>query len=82
MQNLLEYWPGKSPATEAGIPHPAIYHLLDVAAAAKRLIQAGEFALFLREAIVLLAALHYLGKIGGPFKAMLEEGRPQVAGSH
>lgn len=82
MQDFLEYWPGKSPITKNGVPHPAVYHFLDVAAAAELLIRPVAFVAQLRDALVLLAALHDLGKIGAPFKAMLEEGRPQVAGSH
>jgi len=64
-------WPGKS-ASEAGAPaHPAVYHMLDVAAVAERLIAPFGFAPGLCQAAVLLIALHDLGKISDTFRAML-----------
>lgn len=64
-------WPGKSPV-EVGLPaHPAVYHMLDVAAVAERLIVPFAFAPPLRQALVLLVALHDLGKISDSFRAML-----------
>lgn len=68
-------WPGKR--NDAGDEHPAVYHMLDVAAVAEVLTQGQPEPL--RQAFVLLAALHDLGKVGAPFRAMLREGRAQEA---
>ncbi|MDO6587490.1 CRISPR-associated endonuclease Cas3'' [Salipiger sp. 1_MG-2023] len=70
-------WPGKSPASPDGVAHPAVYHMLDVAAVAEILIARFAFDAPLREALVLLVALHDLGKISDSFRRMLEEGRVQ-----
>lgn len=82
MLELLQRWPGKSATTDDGIAHPAPYHFLDVAAVAERLVERMNFDPALGEALVLLAGLHDLGKIGDPFKAMLERGQPQTTGTH
>ena len=66
-------WPGKSADTEGGIPHPAVYHMLDVAAVADRLVRREGFDEPTCRALVLLAALHDLGKIGARFRAMIEQ---------
>ena len=74
-------WPGKSPV-DAGLPaHPAVYHMLDVAAVAERLIAPFAFAPPLRQALVLLVALHDLGKISDTFRAMLA-GAPAQGPQH
>lgn len=73
----LTNWPGKSAPEPGGCEHPAVYHMLDVAAAAEGLIAGAGFEPGLRDALVLLTALHDLGKIGRRFRAMLREGRPQ-----
>lgn len=82
MLNIAQYWPGKSAIETGGIAHPAIYHFLDVAAVAERLVKRMELDPFLSDALVTLAALHDLGKIGEPFRQMLENGQPQTAGNH
>lgn len=74
-------WPGKSPVTPGGPAHPAAYHMLDVAAVAE-LIAPPELAPARREALILLTALHDLGKIGAGFRAMLETGATQPHGRH
>lgn len=75
-------WPGKSARTKHGIPHPAAYHMLDVAAVAECLLKNSHFSPALRDALTLLVALHDLGKIGEPFRRMLVDGTAQVAGRH
>ena len=74
---LARDWPGKSGPTRE---HPAIWHMLDVAACAERLIE-GHRAFALRpqgerQAFVVLAALHDIGKISETFRALLRDGRP------
>lgn len=71
-------WPGKSP-DDRGIAHPALYHMLDVAAVAERLIAAEPFTAAMRDALVMLTALHDLGKISDSFRAMLTTGARQYA---
>ena len=72
-------WPGKS-ARSPGLPeHPAVYHMLDVAAVAERLLARFAFPPALRDALVLLAALHDLGKINENFLRMLRSGVAQSA---
>ncbi|MDO5647526.1 CRISPR-associated helicase Cas3' [Paracoccus sp. (in: a-proteobacteria)] len=80
MHDLIARWPGKS-ATD-GIEHPAIYHMLDVAAVAEHLIATRGFDAPLRDAMVLLVALHDLGKISATFRAMLRTGARQPQGRH
>lgn len=70
-------WPGKSGIGSCGAGHPAICHMLDVAAVAERLIAPFPFAPPLRDALVLLVALHDLGKISDSFRDMLRDGTPQ-----
>jgi len=82
VKDLIERWPGKSAAGEPGIEHPAVYHMLDVAAVAERLIAPFSFAKPLEQSLILLTALHDLGKIGEPFRAMLKTGAPQAIGRH
>lgn len=79
--DAVERWPGKS-ADHDAIAHPAVYHMLDVAAVAERLILPWGLEERLREACLLLAALHDLGKVSVAFRAMLERGQPQAAGLH
>ena len=76
MQSYLN-WPGKSAVAEGLPEHPAVYHMLDVAAVAEVLIAPFDLPKPLSEALILLTALHDLGKIGEPFRAMLREGRVQ-----
>ncbi|WP_164681981.1 CRISPR-associated helicase Cas3' [Fuscovulum blasticum] len=70
-------WPGKS-AAEGQVPHPAVLHMLDVGAVAERLIAPFGFEPALRDALVLLVALHDLGKISDSFRAMIESGSRQT----
>ena len=81
-EEIIARWPGKSPVAPGGPAHPALYHMLDVAAVAERLIASFDFTPQLRDALVLLAALHDLGKIGEQFRAMLEKGARQTLGRH
>ena len=77
MQQALQDWPGKSAAEGSGLCHPAVLHMLDVAAVAERLILPFGHDPALRQALVLLVALHDLGKISDSFRAMLETGAGQ-----
>lgn len=61
-------WPGKSATIDGGKEHPAACHMLDVAAVAEVLIAPFGFSPALRDALVLLVALHDLGKISEPNK--------------
>ncbi|MDR0809098.1 MAG: CRISPR-associated helicase Cas3' [Gemmobacter sp.] len=75
--HLLD-WPGKS-GRDGGPEHPAIYHMLDVAAVAERLLHGALLPDRWRAAFALLIALHDLGKIGAGFRAMIRKGTPQAA---
>ena len=75
-------WPGKSPVANGEIAHPAVYHFLDTAAVAEELIRPMHIDRGLGDALVLLVALHDLGKIGAPFRDMLLKGQPQARGVH
>lgn len=75
-------WPGKSATNQSALPHPAVYHMLDVAAVADQVIDGERFSQPLRDAIVVLTSLHDLGKIGAAFRDMLLSGRPQTNGRH
>ncbi|APH59724.1 CRISPR-associated helicase/endonuclease Cas3 [Granulibacter bethesdensis] len=75
-------WPGKSSATPDGPEHPAAFHMLDVAAVAERLIEPFGMAPALRDALVVLAGLHDIGKISESFRAMLREGVAQPGFRH
>lgn len=63
-------WPGKS-ENESGIEHPAIYHMLDVAAVAEILIEPLSLSKAEKDGIALLTALHDLGKLTDSFRNML-----------
>ncbi|MFZ5751837.1 MAG: CRISPR-associated helicase Cas3' [Pseudomonadota bacterium] len=78
MAEILARWPGKSPADPGCTEHPAVLHMLDVAAVAERLVATLPHPEPLRRALVLLCALHDLGKIGDSFRAALREGRVQT----
>lgn len=79
MDNILRNWPGKS-AGQDGVEHPAVLHMLDVAAVAELLAPALPHPV--RQTFLLLAALHDLGKVNAAFRAMLRDGAGQSAGSH
>lgn len=70
-------WPGKS-AADGQERHPAVLHMLDVGAVAERLIAPFDIEPALRDALVLLVALHDLGKISDSFRAMIEQGATQT----
>lgn len=82
LKNVIETWPGKSPVADGAIAHPAVYHFLDTAAVAEELIRPTHIDPALGDALVLLVALHDLGKIGAPFRDMLLKGQPQTRGVH
>lgn len=73
IDDLLQ-WPGKSAHVAGGAEHPAVYHMLDVAAVAEELIGPFGFAPPQRDALVFLIALHDLGKINDAFRRMLRQG--------
>ena len=79
MQDVIQRWPGKS-ADETGIEHPAVLHMLDVATVAE--VLAPDLLNPMRQAFILFAALHDLGKIGDAFRDMLRQHRTQDAGAH
>jgi CRISPR-associated endonuclease/helicase Cas3 len=81
VMDVIARWPGKS-SDRDGIVHPAVYHMLDVAAVAECLVASWPLDEGLREACLLLAALHDLGKVNAAYRAMLERGQPQAAGLH
>ncbi|WP_207101397.1 CRISPR-associated helicase Cas3' [Paracoccus shandongensis] len=66
-------WPGKSPVLPGQPSHPAVYHMLDVAAVAEVLLADHPR----RDLFCLLIALHDLGKIGNVFRDMLLNGTVQ-----
>ena len=74
---LAREWPGKSWDSQE---HPAIWHMLDVAACAEDLIDGHQAFSVLgkreRRAFVVLVALHDVGKISETFRSLLREGRP------
>jgi CRISPR-associated endonuclease/helicase Cas3 len=73
---LQRDWPGKS-APAGGKEHPAVLHMLDVAAVAEVLIAPLPHPAPLKQALALLCALHDLGKISESFRAALRDGRVQ-----
>lgn len=79
VRQITEAWPGKG-QDGAGVAHSAVLHMLDVAAVAEHL--APPLAPPLRQAFILFAALHDLGKINAAFRAMLRQGRVQSEGRH
>ena len=77
IQTIAARWPGKS-APEGGLEHPAVLHMLDVAAVAERLIAPLPFPDPLKDALVLFCALHDLGKIACSFRRALRDRHPQL----
>ena len=69
-------WPGKS--DNHGGEHPAVLHMLDVAACAERLIEGhtsfGGLSGAQRMALVILVALHDVGKLSESFRALIRVG--------
>ena len=74
---LLADWPGKSAPEGGTVRHPAILHMLDVAACAECLIGPFRLPEDLRDALCLLVALHDLGKISDSFRSMILSGTAQ-----
>lgn len=74
-------WPGKSAPPGSSQRHPAIYHMLDVAAVAERLLEEGATPGALegprKQALALLVCLHDLGKLTPSFRDMLLQGHSQ-----
>ena len=70
-------WPGKS--NEEGEEHPAVLHMLDVAACAEILMEGHTAFRWLssaqRQALVILIALHDVGKLSDSFRALIRDGR-------
>lgn len=71
-------WPAKSARPPETIEHPAIYHMLDVAAVAEQLIASSSWPPALKQAFIALAGLHDLGKFSETFRGMLREGAYQL----
>lgn len=71
MTDWIQRWPGKSAPKGGGLEHPAVHHMLDVAAVAEVLIPRFGFPRPLEQALILLTALHDLGKINEAFRRML-----------
>lgn len=82
VQDWIARWPGKTAVEVGGPLHPAVYHMLDVAAVAEHLIAAHGLSGPVRDALLLLTALHDLGKIGPVFRDMIQHGRAQASGRH
>lgn len=81
--NAIANWPGKSSPEGSGLPeHPAVYHMLDVAAVAERLIDPFRYDKPLRDAMILLIALHDLGKISDNFRNAVRYGMSQENFGH
>ena len=74
---IIARWPGKS-SNDGGPEHPAIYHMLDVAAVAECLISEVGLAPNEQQALAFLSAFHDLGQISDSFRDMLREGRRQA----
>jgi CRISPR-associated endonuclease/helicase Cas3 len=79
-ESKILQWPGKS--NPENKPYPAAAHMLDVAAVAKIIVARTEYAPEVKDAIVLLTALHDLGKFSTSFRNMLEGQRPFGVYSH
>ena len=75
--NPLYDWPGKS--NSEGNELPAVVHMLDVAACAERLIEGHTTFSWLsdaqRQAMILLVALHDVGKLSESFRALIRDGK-------
>jgi CRISPR-associated endonuclease/helicase Cas3 len=76
--NEIARWPGKTFDTGT---HPALWHMLDVGAVAKRLLQRNPLTGngLQDDALAFLITLHDLGKISNAFRKMLS-GQPYPAG--
>ena len=73
----LGEWPGK--LDDQDRRHPAVWHMLDVAAAAELIVASGPLSRLpqgWQRGIVFLIALHDCGKISHAFRAQIETRRP------
>jgi CRISPR-associated endonuclease/helicase Cas3 len=70
-------WPGKSRASLDLPEHPAVFHMLDVAAVAEKLIEPFAFPHPVEQALIFLTALHDLGKVNADFRAMIRGAKRQ-----
>ena len=77
LSDYIANWPGKS-GRDGGPEHPAVYHMLDVAAVAETPLTKAEFSAQVRDALAPLVGLHDLGKVGTGFRAMIREGLSQA----
>lgn len=75
--DIIARWPGKS-SNDGGPEHPAIYHMLDVAAVAECLLNDVDLVPEERHALAFLTAVHDLGKISDSFRDMLRDGQRQA----
>lgn len=73
----FSFWPAKSPLEPTGIAQCCAYHMIDVSAVAEVLLRDQPFDRALREALVLLIALHDIGKVSDEFRNMLQREVPQ-----
>lgn len=80
MTAFVADWPGKSDAQ--GNRHPAVWHMLDVAAVARLILPQGPLGGLppqLRNALLLLIALHDCGKISDSFRNQIVQGQSPAA---
>lgn len=74
--NSIFDWPAKS--DNKGNEHPAVLHMLDVAACAERLIEGhtafGRLSDAQRQALVILVGLHDVGKLSESFRDLIRAG--------
>ena len=70
-------WPGKT--DDKGNEYPAVLHMLDVAACAEQLIKGhtafSRFSEAQRQALIILVALHDVGKLSESFRALIRAGK-------
>jgi CRISPR-associated endonuclease/helicase Cas3 len=76
VKSYISNWPGKS-ARDGRLEHPAVYHMLDVAAVAELLLASCKMSAARKAALALLVGLHDLGKIGDGFRGMIRSGASQ-----
>lgn len=76
VSSYISNWPGKS-ARDGQLEHPAVYHMIDVAAVAEVLLAPHNLSQDRKAALVLLVCLHDLGKVGDSFRSMIRDGVSQ-----
>lgn len=75
VNRIVADWPGKSDAS--GAQHPALWHMLDVAAVAQAILplgRLGELPIDWQNAFLFLIALHDCGKLSTSFRGQIEKG--------